>query len=151
MLLSLIHICNPVALSYAYLTQDECHFFLQDGEVTDVLKAHAAKYHITLHPYEEAAEWMESCTITGSVMCDEGNVSYAFYKILENRAEVIDAANPTELLKAVKNETELANMQEVYLKDSVAVCKFIYWVKKNVGKIPMTEYSACLLYTSRCV
>ena len=30
--------CNPVALSYAYLTQDECHFFLQDGEVTDVLK-----------------------------------------------------------------------------------------------------------------
>lgn len=26
--------CNPVALSYAYLTQDECHFFLQDGEVT---------------------------------------------------------------------------------------------------------------------
>lgn len=94
--------CNPVALSYAYLTQDECHFFLQDGEVTDVLKAHAAKYHITLHPYEEAAEWMESCAITGSVMCDEGNVSYAFYKILENRAEVVDAANPTELLKAVK-------------------------------------------------
>lgn len=136
--------CNPVALSYAYLTQDECHFFLQDGEVTDVLKAHAAKYHITLHPYEEATEWMESCAITGSVMCDEGNVSYAFYKILENRAEVVDAANPTELLKAVKNETELANMQEVYLKDSAAVCKFIYWVKKNVGKIPMTEYSAAM-------
>lgn len=35
-------------------------------------------------------------------------------------------------------------MQEVYLKDSVAVCKFIYWVKKNVGKIPMTEYSAAM-------
>ncbi len=31
-------------------------------------------------------------------------------------------------------------MREVYLKDSAAVCKFIYWVKNNIGKLPMTEY-----------
>ena len=45
-------------------------------------------------------------------------------------------------MKAVKNQVELANMEEVYVKDSAALCKFIYWLKKNVGKIPMTEYSA---------
>ncbi|MDO4292747.1 MAG: aminopeptidase P family protein [Eubacteriales bacterium] len=136
--------CNPVALSYAYVTDRECHLFLQEGEVTEDLRAHAAKYGIVLHPYEETASWLSACPVSGKVLCDEGNVSYAFYKLLSSRAEVIGAASPTELLKAVKNETELANMKQVYLKDSAAVCRFIYWVKKNVGKIPMTEYTAAM-------
>ena len=42
----------------------------------------------------------------------------------------------------MKNKTELKNIREVYLKDSLAVCRFMYWLKKNVGKIPMTELSA---------
>lgn len=134
--------CNPVALSYAYLTADECHYFIQPGEVTEALKEHAAAYHITLHPYEEVSSWIGRCTMTGKVLCDESNVSYAFYKAISDRAEIIDVPNPTEMMKAVKNPTELSNMERVYLKDSAAVCKFIYWVKKNIGKIPMTELSA---------
>jgi len=38
------------------------------------------------------------------------------------------------LLKAVKNPVELANMENVILKDSAAVTRFIYWLKKNIGK-----------------
>ena len=134
--------CNPVALSYAYLTETECHYFIQEGEVTDRLTEHAAKYRIRLHPYEETAAWLASCPMEGKVLCDLSNVSYAFYKAIADRTEVVDAHNPTEKMKAVKNPVELANMEEVYVKDSAALCKFIYWVKKNVGKIPMTEYSA---------
>lgn len=134
--------CNPVALSYAYLTESECHYFIQDGEVTPELESHAAKYGIRLHPYGETMSWLSSCPMGGRVLCDLGNVSYAFYKAIAARAEVVDGHNPTEMMKAVKNRVELANMEQVYIKDSAALCKFIYWVKKNVGKIPMTEYSA---------
>ena len=28
------------------------------------------------------------------------------------------------------------------MKDAVAMCKFMYWLKTNIGKIPMTEISA---------
>lgn len=134
--------CNPVALSYAYVTKEDCHYFIQDGEVTDALKEHAAKYGITLHAYGDAIAYMESCPMDGQVLCDLGNVSYAFYKKISGRAKVLDAPNPTELMKSVKNPVELAHMEEIYVKDSAALCKFIYWVKKNVGKIPMTELSA---------
>lgn len=34
--------CNPVALSYAYLTAKECFLFIQETEVTDALREHAA-------------------------------------------------------------------------------------------------------------
>lgn len=134
--------CNPVALSYAYLTAEECHYFIQDGEVTEELRVHAGKYQIVLHPYEEALAWLESCPMEGKVLCDLGNVSYAFYKAIASRTEVVNGHNPTELMKAIKNPVELAHMEEVYVKDSATLCKFIYWVKKNVGKIPMTELSA---------
>lgn len=45
-------------------------------------------------------------------------------------------------MKAIKNPTELQNLRKYYIEDSVAVCRFIYYVKNNVGKIPMTEISA---------
>ena len=52
--------------------------------------------------------------------------------------------DPTELMKAVKNETELRNLREVYIRDSAALTEFIYWVKENVGKVEITEYSAAM-------
>ncbi len=134
--------CNPVALSYAYVTGEECHYFVQERAVTDRLRGHAAKYGVTLHPYGEMLSFLESGAVSGKVLCDPGQVSYAFYKTIAEHAEILDGANPTELMKAVKNPVELAHMQEVFIKDSAALCKFIYWLKNNIGKIPMTELSA---------
>lgn len=136
--------CNPVALSYAYITKEECHYFIQNNEVTQALQEHASKYGICLHEYSDIVAFLKEKDMQGKVLCDLGNTSYALYKTLAAKTEVIGADNPTELLKAVKNEVELANMEQVYLKDSAALCKFIYWVKKNIGKVPMTEYSAAM-------
>ena len=55
---------------------------------------------------------------------------------------MLEKRNPTERLKAVKNPTELAKMEEYFLLDSVAVTKFIYWLKTNMGKQKITEVSA---------
>lgn len=43
--------------------------------------------------------------------------------------------------KAVKNPVEIENERLAHIKDGVAVTKFMYWLKKNVGTIPMTEIS----------
>src|SRR5699024_800452 len=50
--------------------------------------------------------------------------------------------NPTMLFKAIKNEVEINNIRNCHIKDGVAVTKFIYWLKNNVGKIDITEISA---------
>ena len=55
---------------------------------------------------------------------------------------MIDAEDPTVVMKAVKNEVQLENLRKAHLKDAVAMCKFMYWLKTNIGKIPMTEISA---------
>ena len=45
------------------------------------------------------------------------------------------------LWKALKNETELKCTKWAHIKDGVAVTKFMYWLKKNAGKIEMSEMS----------
>ena len=133
--------CNPVALSYAYMTETEFHYFIQEQAVTDALRAHAAKYEITLHDYAEVTGFLKE-NAQGNVLCEAANTSYAMYKILSDKATVKEGTNPTVLFKACKNDTEIAMMKKVYAEDSAAVCKFIYWLKKNVGKIRITEMSA---------
>ena len=33
-------------------------------------------------------------------------------------------------------------MEKIYMKDNVALTKFIYWLKTNIGKNEITEISA---------
>ncbi len=139
--------CNPVALSYAYITFDKFILFAQGKEVTDEVRAYCDKVGIELREYSEMMDFIQNVQIEGNVLCDKRNTNFLTYKTLLEKtdsAKVLlkNEKDPTELMKAVKNETELTNIREVYLKDSAVLTKFIYWVKTNVGKIPMTEFTA---------
>jgi Xaa-Pro aminopeptidase len=50
--------------------------------------------------------------------------------------------NITTVLKGKKNKWEIENQKSAYIKDGVALTKFIHWLDKNVGKIEITELSA---------
>ena len=139
--------CNPVALSYAYITFDKFILFVQGKEVTDEVRAYCDKVGIELREYSEMMDFIQNVQIEGNVLCDKRNTNFLTYKTLLKKTDAAkvllkNEKDPTELMKAVKNETELTNIREVYLKDSAVLTKFIYWVKTNVGKIPMTEYTA---------
>ena len=134
--------CNPVALSYAVVTKDNSYLFLQEKAVTDKVKEWLTNQPVVLCDYEKIMDFLQEQTWDGAVLLDKENISYAIYKLVKESAEVVFGDNPTELLKAMKNEKELEMMREVYLKDSLVVCRFMKWLKENIGKIPMTELSA---------
>lgn len=134
--------CNPVALSYAVVTQNNSYLFLQEKAVTEELKAWTANQPVVLCDYERIMDFLQEQTWDGAVLLDKENISYAISKVVKDSAEVIFGDNPTELLKSMKNEMELQMMREVYLKDSLVVCRFMKWLKENIGKIPMSEVSA---------
>lgn len=134
--------CNPVALSYAYVEEQEAVLFLQKEAVGEETEAYLKGYGVRVEDYKDTFTFLKNIPDGTKMELDLANSSYSIYKALAGRAEIIHADNPTEKLKAVKNETELSYMREVYKKDSAAVCKFIYWLKKNIGKETITEVSA---------
>ncbi len=134
--------CNPVALSYAYINQSETVLFIQDKALSNEVKAYFEQKQIIVKEYSEVVEYLKNMSEHQNVLVDKRCISYALYKTLAQKQKVVEAKNPTELLKAVKNPIELKHMENVYLKDSVAVTRFIYWLKKNIGKIEITEITA---------
>ena len=134
--------CNPVAMSYAYLTGERSVLFIQGKVLDEEVRAYLKEKGIETEDYENVVEYLKALPAQGKVLVDQRHCSYCLYKTLAEKQTVVEKKNPTELLKAVKNPVELANMEKLYLKDSVALTKFIYWLKNNIGKTEITEITA---------
>lgn len=134
--------CNPVAMCYAYLTKDETILFIQKSALGKAVEDDLAAKGIRVEEYGGIVDYLGALPQGGRVLVDGRYCSYCLYKTLAGRQTMVEKKNPTELLKAVKNPVELANMEDIILKDSVAVTRFIYWLKKNIGKTKITEVSA---------
>lgn len=132
----------PVVLSYLVLTERECVWFLQEEVVDGKIRAYLDENDITTKPYQGIYEYVAGLPADVSVLLDKNTVNYRIVSSLRQEIKVIDRPNPTEWMKAVKNKTEVDNTRKAHVKDGVAFTKFMYWLKTNIGKIPMTEISA---------
>jgi Xaa-Pro aminopeptidase len=72
---------------------------------------------------------------------DNKSCSVFYEKIIKSKFRIIKREDPTYLLKAIKNKTEIDNMIKSHVIDGVALTKFIYWIKK-VNKKKITEVDA---------
>ncbi len=134
--------CNPVAMSYAYITMEDAVLFIQTKALDETVRAYFAAHQIQVEEYDKLSDYLEKLPGGRKILLDTNYCSYVHYKRLSGNHTIVEAKNPTEGLKAVKNPTELANMEKIFLKDSVALTKFIYWLKTNIGRMEITEITA---------
>ncbi len=134
--------CVPVVLSYLVLTEKECIWFLQEEIVDEKLRAYLNENHITTRAYDAIYEYVLDIPANAKVLLSAGQVNYRIVSSLNEDITIIDKPNPTLLMKAVKNQTEVDNTRAAHVKDGVAVTKFMYWLKNNIGKTKITEISA---------
>lgn len=134
--------CNPVALSYAMVTLDNAVIYASlDAFSKDILKELKSDC-VSIKPYNDIYEDIKGISLDKSVFVDGSKANYAIVRNIPNGVKIIDEKNLTLLPKAIKNTTEIENMRIAHIKDGVAVTKFMYWLKKNIGNIEITEISA---------
>ena len=134
--------CTPVLLSYALVTGDAAYLYVNPDALNDEVKAGFSAAGVELRPYD--AVYTEAILYSGKkVLMDTKKVNYAICSKLDTAA-IIDETNPEQLMKAVKNATEIENLRTSHIRDGVAFTKFMYWLKNNVGRTKMriTESSA---------
>ncbi len=132
----------PLLLSYAVITKEDMKLYIDERKLTDEMKANLAKDNISLRPYNAVYEDVKELCADSAILVDPSRLNYALYNNLPKGAKVIEKVNPTVLMKAMKNDTEIKNIKSAHVKDGVAVTKFMHWLKKNVGKTEITEISA---------
>ena len=72
---------------------------------------------------------------------DDKTCSIYFEDIIKSKFKIVKKEDPSYLLKAVKNKTEIKNMINTHILDGVALTKFIYWIK-NINKKQINEVQA---------
>lgn len=132
--------CVPVFLSFTIVTDKTAVLYLNQDILTKETKEHLANNHVSVRDYEAIYEDVASIKAS-RVLLNEKQVNSRITEGLCDCVEIINAPNPAEIMKSQKNDTELTNLVQAHIKDGVAVTKFMYWLKKHVGKIPMTEAS----------
>ncbi len=132
----------PLIFSYVLVTMDGMDLFIDEKKLNEAAKTLLAENNITIKPYNDIYEAIKEIPAGESVMIDPMKMNYALYNNIPEGVAKIEHQNPTILMKAMKNEIELKNIREAHIKDGIAVTKFMYWMKTNVGKMKITELSA---------
>ena len=130
----------PLVLDYVIVRKDSVDLYIDDSKLNDRIREEMAKNNVNIHPYNDIYEDAKKIGADEVALIDPMKMNYALYKSLP--CKVVEGANPTILMKAIKNAVEIENIKNAELKDSIALTKFIYWVKKNYDKMEITELSA---------
>ncbi len=72
---------------------------------------------------------------------DNKSCSLFYENLIKSKFKIVKKEDPTYLLKAIKNNTEIKNMINTHILDGVALTKFIYWIKK-INKKKISELEA---------
>ena len=136
-----IHCC-PVVLSYLVMTKEEILLFTNENAFSKEIQENLHSDGVILKPYDDVYSYAKTITSEKTVILSRKCANSRLVKSIPSEVSILDEENLTLLPKAVKNETEVENERTAHIKDGVAVTKFMYWLKQNVGKIKITELSA---------
>jgi len=132
---------NPVVIAYAVVTPDEAVLHIDRGKLDRAAEAHLRRT-ARIEPYaairrtlralgrRKTAVWIEPETT--SLMCA---------RFLDGARPVL-APSPIPLMKARKNEVELAGIRAAHRRDGAAMVRFLRWLERAVPVGGVTEMSA---------
>lgn len=129
---------NPVFLAHALIGRDNARLFVDAGKIPAALQAELMADGIALHPYEAIDEALAALPEGERLLVDPARVTVG---LLEAATTVthVEAVNPAHLLKARKNDAEIANVRRVMEHDGAALCEFFAWFEAAQGSERITE------------
>ncbi|WP_132995060.1 aminopeptidase P family protein [Sporanaerobacter acetigenes] len=133
--------CNPVVTSYGLISMDKAYLFVHKSKVPTEVEKYLNDNGIEVVEYDEVRKYAENIKENSRVFIDPSRINKWLYNGIPSSCKIVEGRNITTDLKAVKNSVEIGNLKNSYIKDGVALVKFLYWLDQNIGKIPMSEIS----------
>lgn len=132
--------CNPVLVSYLLVTQDEVVYFISPEKVTPEVDSYLKEQQVSLQDYNEVEPFLH--TFNGkNILIDPKKTNYAIYSAINPACTIVRGESPVALLKAIRNEQEIAGIHAAMQRDGVALVKFLKWLEEAVTAGKETELS----------
>ncbi|WP_297406122.1 aminopeptidase P family N-terminal domain-containing protein [uncultured Cetobacterium sp.] len=121
--------CNPVVISYAFISKDKAILFTESSRINEDVKKTLLNNGIEIQNYNEVFNFVSTLNNL-NILCDENEINYSLFKKIENNKEITFnlTSNPVALMKACKNSIEIENNYKAYLADGCANAEFYGWL-----------------------
>ena len=136
---------NPVFLAHALIDAHRAVLYTADGKITPELQRVLAADGVRVEAYDRAGAALSALPAHGSLLIDPRRVTLGLrQRVRDGGADavnVIEAINPSTLLKSRKNATEASHIREAMAQDGAAMCGFYAWFEqaladpKNAGRL----------------
>ena len=113
---------NPVFLAHALVDSERVRLFVGAGKIDDALQATLAADGVVLAAYDAAAAALQALPAGAVLLLDPQRVTFG----LRSRVgvAVVEAINPSTLLKSRKSDADAAHVREAMAEDGAAMCEF---------------------------
>jgi len=114
---------NPVFLAHALLDAERVRLYVAPGKVDAALAAVLSADGVELRDYTALASDLAGLPPDAALLVDPARVTAGTLSHAP-QARLIEAINPSQLLKSVKTAAEAAHIREAMAQDGAALCEF---------------------------
>jgi len=125
---------NPVFLAHLLLDATGARLFVGDAKINDALRAELAADGIQLAPYAGAAAALAALGTGDVLLLDPKRMTLGFREQVGGGCRVVEAINPSTLLKSRKTEAEAAFVRKAMAEDGAAMCEFYAWFEAALAR-----------------
>ena len=118
--------CNPVFVAYLLITQEDATLFVAPEKISSQVFDALHTIGVSTAPYEAVAAHLRGIT-HGTMLLDPHEVNHTLWKAVA--CKVVTAPSPIPVMKAVKNEVEIAGFRQAMERDGVAMVKWLKWLE----------------------
>lgn len=132
---------NPVFLSYAVVRAEDAILFIDPVKVTDEVKEHLAKAKVSILSYDEIGRFLKGNT--SDILVNPNDCNAHLYNLIDPKY-IVEGPTITRLMKACKTDLEMNHIDQVMIKDGVALAHAFYEMYQRIGQITEGEFAALI-------
>ena len=129
---------NPVFVAYMLVTSTDATLFVEDAKVPADVKEYLANEGISLAGYDCVWQALRECSC-GTLLLQPNKCNRAVLENLNTACFPLFNDSPVAMMKAVKNDVEIAGFKQAMLSEGVAMVKLLRWLKPAVQQGGVTE------------
>lgn len=123
---------NPVVVSYMIVTAETATMYVNKEKLTPEIESYLAGEGISIADYDSIWSALESYD-QETLLMQPNRCNRAAVECMNNACYAVFKESPVAMMKAVKNETEIAGFETAMLSEGIAMVKLLNWLKPAVA------------------
>ncbi|MFZ4649171.1 MAG: aminopeptidase P family protein [Rubrivivax sp.] len=125
---------NPVFLAHLLIDAQQATLFVGEGKVDAALAAVLAADGLRVAPYPQAGGALRALGAGSTLLVDPRRITWGLRECVAQGVRVVEAINPSTLLKSRKHAAEAAHIREAMAHDGAAMCEFYAWFEDALAR-----------------